>query len=77
MGQVVDLGACRIRVPHGRTIHGRVRPKLHVVLDDDGSDLRNLFVRAVPRRANPAVAADDGAVLQDDTIPERDTLPDR
>ena len=52
--QVVDLGALPdARLAHGRTIHGRVRPELHVVLDDDGSDLRDLLVRAVPAAGKP------------------------
>src|SRR4029450_4928460 len=56
---------------HGRAIHRRVRAKLHVVLDDDDGDLRDLFVRTIATTDEArAVAADDHAVLENPAIPD-------
>ena len=76
--EVVDLGAgLDPRLADRRTIHRRVRAELHVVLDDDDGDLRNLFVGAVATTDEAvAVAADDDAVLKDDAIADRDALAD-
>ena len=74
--EVVDLRSrADARLADRRTIDGRVRANLHVVLDDDAGMLRNLQVRAVllPRETE-AVAADDDAVVQRDAIADDDAL---
>ena len=66
------------RFADGRTIDRRIRAQLHVVFDDHGGDLRDLFVRAVAAADETvAVAADDDAVLQDDAVADRDALANR
>src|SRR5438067_10336155 len=74
--EVVDLRAgLDARLADGRSIDRGVRAKLHIVFDDDGGDLRNLFVRAVAApHETVAVAADDHAVLQDDAMANRHAL---
>ena len=73
--QVVDLRAgADARLADRRPIDRRVRADLDVVFDDDVGVLRDLQVRAVGLLGEAeAVAADDGAVLQDDAIADRDT----
>ena len=52
--EVVDLRAgADARLADGRTIDRRLRADLHVVLDDDAADLRNLLVRC--RRAGARI----------------------
>ena len=79
LDEVVDLGAgADARLADGRPIDRRVRADLHVVFDDDAADLRDLLVGAVAAmREAEAVAADDGAVLQDDAVADTNTLADR
>ena len=77
--EVVDLGArLDARLPDGRPIDGRVRAKLHVVFEDDGGDLRDLFVGPVAAAHEAvAVAADHHTVLQDDAIAEGHAFANR
>src|SRR5262249_26352082 len=68
--EIVDLGSgTNPRLPDGRSIDRRVGANLDVVFDDDAADLGNLLMGAIrPRGEAEAVAADDGAVLNDDAI---------
>src|SRR4029434_6395073 len=66
LDEIVDLGsrldAC---LAHCRSIDRGVGTKLHVVLDDDGGDLGDLFVCTVAASDEAvAVAAHDDAVLE-------------
>ena len=77
--EIVDLGASLDSgFANRRTIDGRVRADLHIVLDDNGAGLGNLLMRAVrPADEAVAVASDDGAVLNDDPIADDDALANR
>ncbi len=58
-----------------RTIDRRVRANLHVVLDDDNALLGDLVMSSVAVGDEPeSVAADDGAVLHDDTGAQHRTI---
>src|SRR4030095_2198745 len=77
--EIVDLRArLDARFADRRTIDRRVRAQFHIVFDDDGGHLRDLFVGAVTATDEPVtVAADHDAVLQHDAIAERHALSDR
>ena len=74
--EVVDLGAgADAGLPDRRPVDRRIRADLHVVLDDEPADLRDLLVRAVgaPGEAE-AVAAHDRAVLDHHAVADDDPL---
>src|SRR5881628_1917671 len=71
LDEVVDLGPAADDRPaeHG-AIDRRVGADVHVVLDHDGTDLRDLAMAAAVEDVAESVAADDGAGLDDHTAPE-------
>ena len=78
LDEIVDL---RPRADPGfadrRTIDRRIGADLHVVLDDDIADLRDLVVAAVGVAGEAeTVAADDRAVLHDDAVAEHARVPE-
>src|SRR5258706_11367355 len=78
LDEIVDLGSgADARFADRRPIDRGVGANLNIVFEHDAGALRNLQVRAVglPRKAE-ALAADDGAVLQDDTMPDDDAIAD-
>ena len=67
----------RVSPTAGRST-AELRADLDVVFDHDAADLRNLLVGAVgPPREAEAVAADHGAVLDDDAIADDDLVANR
>ncbi len=77
--EIVDLApGADPRRPDRRSIDRGLCADLDVVFDDDSADLRNLVVGAVgPLREAEPVAADDGAVLDDDAIADPHPLANR
>src|SRR5262249_42292208 len=65
--QAVDLGAALdARLAHGGAVDSGERLYLHIILDDGHAGLDDLVMRAVGALGEAeAVAADDGAILQD------------
>src|SRR5258705_8473901 len=79
LNEVVDLTpGADARLADRGTIDRRVRPDLDIVLDRHTADLRDLVVGPVGLMGRPEpVAADDGAVLNDDAVADRDPLAQR
>src|SRR5439155_24781337 len=75
--EVVDLGpAADARGGELGAVDAHARADLHVVLNDDRADLRDLGVlRSVPAIAE-AIRADDGAGVNDDPVADRHPLAD-
>jgi hypothetical protein len=79
LNEVVDLRACPdSRLANGRPIDRRVCPDLDVVFDREGTNLRDFFMRAVGAPREPkAVAADHGAILDDDAVANANAFANR
>ncbi len=67
--QIVDL---RVLADHGvgqrAAVDGGVGADLHIVLDDDAPDLRDLFRSLIAENIAEAVLADAGAAVDEDAI---------
>src|SRR6266850_3417354 len=75
LNEIVDLGpAADDRLAEHGAIDRRVRADVHVVLDHDDAHLRDLAVSTPVEDVAEAVAADDGAGLDDDAAPQPDAL---
>ena len=78
LDEVVDLGtAPDDRRAERRPIDRHVRADLHVVLDDDGADLRDLDARLPVLDVAESIAADDGTAVDSDAIAETDVAIER
>src|SRR5919108_6452633 len=79
LNEVVDLRTgANPGLADGRPVNGRIRADLHVVFDRDVADLRNFVMRSVGSSCEAeTVAADDGAVLDDYTMPDPNPLANR
>src|SRR5207247_1553159 len=70
--QVVELGAPPYhRVVHTATVHARVRPDLHLVLDNAPADVRNPAVPGRARAIPESIAADHRSGLEDHSTADR------
>ena len=75
LDQVVDLGAApHHRVAEGGAVDGGIGPDLHVVLDAEPADLRDLAVHASVEGVAEAVGAEHRAGVDDHPVADLDPL---